>query len=70
MQTQNLLQVDKAGIQILEPPCTFYEQCTSPSRGKKWACSGHKTDEDRILMCTEFHRFLNGLHDKGEENIE
>jgi hypothetical protein len=53
-------------VQGISPICDFFEACPSPCRGTKWACAGKRTNEDRILMCAEYHRFLNGQHQKPE----
>lgn len=53
-------------IKTLLEPCIFLEICQSPSRSKKWACMGYKTNEDRLLMCATFNRLSNGPIEKPE----
>jgi hypothetical protein len=57
---QNQREVPTRILETIEPRCEYFEVCESTSRrAYTWACWGHVTDDDRLMMCACFNRFLN-----------
>jgi hypothetical protein len=47
-------------LETVEPRCDHFGACESPSRRlDEWACHGHVSDQDRLIMCAVFNRFEN-----------
>lgn len=57
--TENQKEAPTRILETVELRCGYFPICPSPSRSDSWACRGHVTDDDRLLMCASFNRFLN-----------